>query len=273
MQKGFEVPYAKKAIRCVRSFQQEDDDVDSHEAKLRGSESSCLIFTHGAGGTLNSDGIADFSSGFATRLPLVCFQGNMNLKSRVKMFSEVMKNQDFESCLGGRSMGARAAVMAATLKTKLLVLESYPLHTDKETRDQILLDIDPSIEVLFAIGDKDSMCDLTRLDSVRKRMKCRTWLLVVQGADHGMKITPKAAISEVGRKTGEIAADWIETRDSERREGRVFWDQEVKWVGWTPAPHGEIELDNPKISTAAHQTSKRGAEDNASSRAGKRRKL
>ena len=270
MQKSFEVPYAKKAIRCVRSLQQEDDG-DSHKSKLQLTNSSSLVFTHGAGGTLESDAIADFSSGFATRSPILCFQGNMNLKSRVKMFSKVMTNQDCESCLGGRSMGARAAVMAATLKTKLLVLESYPLHTDKETRDQVLLDIDPSIEVLFAIGDKDGMCDLTRLDSVRKRMKCRTWLLVVQGADHGMKMTPKAATSEVGGKVGAIAADWIETRDSDRREGTISWDQEVKWVGWTQAPHGEIELDNPKISPA-HQTSKRAAEDKSSSRKGKRRK-
>lgn len=272
MQKSFEVPYATKDIRCVRSFQQGDDDVDSHESELEEKSSSRLIFTHGAGGTLESDGIADFSSGFATRLSILCFQGNMNLKSRVKMFSEVIKDQDFESCLGGRSMGARAAVMAVTPKTKLLVLESYPLHTDKETRDQILLDIDPSVEVLFAIGDKDNMCDLTRLDSVRKRMKCKTWLLVVQGADHGMKMSPKAATSEIGRKTGEIAADWIETRDSERREGRIFWDQEVKWVGWTQEPHGEIESDNPEISTAARQTSKRDTEDKTS-RTGKRRKL
>ena len=83
-------------------------------------------------------------------------------------------------------MGARAAVMAATTETTHLVLVSYPLHTDKEVRDQILLDLPESVKAIFVSGDHDNMCDLDRLEAVRSNMKRRTWRVVVQDADHGM---------------------------------------------------------------------------------------
>ena len=169
----------------------------------------------------------------------------MNLASRVKMFSEVMRNQNFATCLGGRSMGARAAVTAATRDTQQLVLVSYPLHTNKETRDQILLDIEPDVNLLFVVGDRDHMCALSRLQTVRNKMKCKTWLLVVQGADHGMSMIPKSATAAIGIKTGAIAAEWIMARDDSKREGRLSWDQDVEWSEWTREPYENVPK-NPK---------------------------
>ncbi|KAL9137583.1 MAG: hypothetical protein Q9175_001208 [Cornicularia normoerica] len=161
----------------------------------------------------------------------------MNLKSRVKMFSEVIaSNSDVKTprCLGGRSMGARAAVMAAESATHL-VLVSYPLHTTKETRDQVLLDLPPSTKVIFVCGDRDEMCDLERLEEVRGKMKCNTWRVVVENADHGMNVKPKAGTQEVGRKTGDIVAMWLKASDVSLREGRITWNSDeetAQWSGW-----------------------------------------
>ena len=196
-----------------------------------------LIFTHGAGGTLNADAVVNFATGFARKSRILVFKGNMNLKSRVKMFTAVIDDRGSPGCIGGRSMGARAAVMAATEQTTQLILVSYPLHTDKETRDQILLDLPASMKVVFVSGENDSMCDLQRLQNVRVKMKCKSWLVVIEGADHGMNVKPKAATEEMGKKSGEIVAGWLESCNEDAREGRLTWSVEdgaSQWRGWSP---------------------------------------
>ncbi|KAL8786820.1 MAG: hypothetical protein Q9213_002557 [Squamulea squamosa] len=226
----FPIPNSPKPITCIYS-----NPLHSiPDAPLPTS----LVFTHGAGGTLSSPAIANFSTGFSRQLPILCFQGNSNLASRTKMFLAVIDHQKAPNSLGGRSMGARAAVMAATSETKFLVLISYPLHTAKETRDQVLLDIDPSIKVIFVNGDRDSMCDLERLDEVRSKMQCKTWRIIVQGADHGMDVKPKKLTEAVGIKTGEVVAEWMEAPDDgSRREGTIVYNQdgEIEWTGWMGA--------------------------------------
>lgn len=133
-------------------------------------------------------------------------------------------------------MGSRAAVMAATKETTHLVLVSYPLHTTKDVRDQILLDLPSSIMVLFVGGDSDNMCELKRLKAVRQKMKCKTWQVVVKGADHGMNLKPKAGTQEVGRMTGAIAAAWLKNTDEHLTEGTISWDADratAQWSGWS----------------------------------------
>jgi predicted alpha/beta-hydrolase family hydrolase len=193
-----------------------------------------LIFTHGAGGTITSDAIARFSGGFSkiATSSIVCFQGNMNLKSRTKMFDAVHDNvirtysHETPIALGGRSMGARAAVLAAMEDTKCLILASYPLHTDKEFRDQILLDLPADNEVLFVSGDHDSMCDLDRLQEVRHKMRAKTWLIRVRDADHGMNVKPKKATMAVGEQCGILAAEWLHMREEGKTEREVWWAEE-----------------------------------------------
>ena len=57
-----------------------------------------------------------FADGFSQKgSPVICFQGTMNLVSRVKGFHAVIKHEKAENAaLGGRSMGARAAVVTMT---------------------------------------------------------------------------------------------------------------------------------------------------------------
>lgn len=196
----------------------------------------------------------------------------MNLKSRVKMFEEVIAsdlNVSMPRCRGGRSMGARAAVMAAKTATHL-VLVSYPLHTGKETRDQVLLDLPASIKVIFVSGDSDEMCDLERLEQVRNKMKCKTWRVVVQNADHGMNVKPKAGTKEVGRKTGDVVAMWLEASDVNRRESRIIWnadDKTAQWSGWSDGDAGPTNTDAqsrpPLKSTAKKTSSKKRQMDSA----------
>jgi predicted alpha/beta-hydrolase family hydrolase len=176
--------------------------------------SPTLIFTHGAGGTLSADAVVNFCTGFSTSLPVLAFQGSMNLKARTKGFhaciDELTSNQvttvkkkkegraeENRLLLGGRSMGARAAVLAASESiaehndgkdgsSVQLILISYPLQGPKQDlRDQILLELPRSVSVLFLIGDRDAMCPLDMLNETRSRMTAKSQLVVVRGADHG----------------------------------------------------------------------------------------
>jgi predicted alpha/beta-hydrolase family hydrolase len=189
--------------------------------------SRTLIFTHGAGGTLSAPAVVNFCTGFATALPVLAFQGSMNLGSRVKGFhacieylKEQSKKESGSLVLGGRSMGARAAVMAASeiLETRPedgkidIILVSYPLKGPKDTRDQILLDLPASVNVLFIIGDRDSMCPLDLLGQVQSKMRAKSQLAIVRGADHGMHTRPAKLEKEMGEETGRIAADWVAGR-------------------------------------------------------------
>ena len=260
----FDVAFSSKPIPCILTGPDDlHDGHDAQEGQRRASpqkRSPALIFTHGAGGDLNADAMLHFRTGFATQLPILCFQGNMNLKSRVKMFNAVAEAQADPTILGGRSMGARAAVMAMTDSTEHLVLVSYPLHTAKELRDSILLALPSSIKVIFVSGDRDSMCDLHRLEQVRENMQCKTWRLIVQGADHGMKIKPKAGSAEVVKKSGEVVAAWILHSPEDKREGTIVWDDEkgATWSGWSAeAPSASIELDHSHIAVL-ESSAKRG---------------
>lgn len=258
--RSLQVPFSPKTpIHCVYTTQDASD--------LAGMDAA-LAFTHGAGGTLQSDAIANFTYGFAShsrQSSILCFQGNMNLKSRVKMFSEVVSstlNVKTLRCLGGRSMGARAAVMTATENITHLVLVNYPLHTSKETRDQVLLDLPAPIKVIFVCGDRDEMCDLERLEEVRRKMACKTWRVVVQNADHGMNVKPRAGTQEVGRKTGDVVAMWLKASDVSLREGKIVWNADgetAQWSGWFlgdagPQTNGNAQI-RPSPGTTAKKTS------------------
>ncbi|KAF8858322.1 hypothetical protein BDZ45DRAFT_402011 [Acephala macrosclerotiorum] len=234
----FEIPLeGKTPIKCITSSPSSPSN-----AAL-----PALVFTHGASGTLQSDAILNFRNGFATRSAIACFQGSMNLPSRVKLFKAVIDHESKTApvtALGGRSMGARAAVMAAKGRGKLraLVLVSYPLHTGKgDVRDEILLEIEEEVKVLLVVGDKDSMCDLERLEGARGKMKAESWRIVVEGADHGMGVKPKVGTKGVGELVGRVVAEWLRDieeggLDGQGKEGRIWWDEGEepieRWSGW-----------------------------------------
>lgn len=234
-----------------------------HSAKYTGDMGGNpdLLFTHSAGGDLHTPSSANFVNGFvntASRKTVFAFKGNVNLKSRVSMFKTILDQNLVQTeetsirieptCLGGRSMGARAAVEAAREGTTHLVLVSYPLHTDKSVRDQILLNIPEHVKVIFVTGDRDEMCDLARLDEVREKMQCQTWRVVVHSADHAMACKPMSTAEAIQRETGRVVSGWLDDADPDKTEGRIFWDGEegmARWTGWSDdSRHGQL-VDDP----------------------------
>ena len=159
----------------------------------------------------------------------------MNLSNRVKCFGAVIESEGVEEgvALGGRSMGARAAVMTCKeqgWERGGLVLVSYPLVSPKgDVRDEILLGVERGVDVLFVSGKKDSMMDWERLKRVRREMKARSWVVVVKGADHGMGLTGKAkkGVESMREETGRMAAEWLEGGRDEGKEWTKFlgWDE------------------------------------------------
>lgn len=169
--------------------------------------------------------------------------------------------------LGGRSMGARAAILTAnnfledvslapevpevfppaTQVTQVFasfrfILVSYPLvNTKGDERDQILLALTSATSVLFIIGTHDTMCPLDRLEEVRKSMEATSWLVRVEGANHGMETKPKKMMEKVVEETGRVTALWLngEGVDRDKREARIWIEEDaeekelvVKWSGW-----------------------------------------
>ncbi|MDI1491600.1 MAG: hypothetical protein OHK93_002809 [Ramalina farinacea] len=258
----------KPPIQCLHSAQ-------NKSAIARAQPS--LLFTHGAGGTLHTPAVANFITGFtstASAKTVFAFQGNMNLNSRINMFNTILNHSPIPTkgkntidirptCLGGRSMGARAAVMAARKEgTTHLVLVSYPLHTAKDLRDGILLDIPSHVKVIFITGERDEMCDLNRLEDVRRKMKSKSWRVVVGGADHGMSAKPKDATEGMQRECGRAVAGWMDGDGAEvdKREGRIVWDGEegVRWSGWGEGEGDSVKDGQPGGDVEKVRDAKRG---------------
>lgn len=226
----FEIPFEGKAIVCE---------------KRGGAGSPSLIFTHGAGGGLANPATRDYAIGFAMTLPILCFQGTMNLQSRVKTFHTTVEHFDIGPiALGGRSMGARAAVLTALhmdRKPSALVLGSYPLTTGKkgetreEKREQILLDLPKSVDVLFVVGSNDAQCSVELLREVIGKMKAKSWLLEIKGADHSMSLKNKEGVERIRLWSGAVSAHWLKERDRGRRYCSMSWNSSTSKVvrtGW-----------------------------------------
>lgn len=237
LQSSFEISCDGKTIHCQRYGSS--------------TQSTGLVFTHGASGTLASPATKLFMEGFSRSTPAVGFQGSMNLQSRAKYFNAVISHEKTNTAaLGGRSLGARAAVVAAKdHEAAALILASYPLiGQNGDVRDQILLDVDPNLNVLFISGDNDKMCPIEQLNTIRAKMEAKTWLVVVQGADHGMGLKPKGAVEPMREYCGNAAAQWLEHREENLTECLITWDPSTQQVvddGWrastTSPPRAQVK--------------------------------
>ncbi|KAF2227292.1 hypothetical protein BDZ85DRAFT_254054 [Elsinoe ampelina] len=234
------LPFNDKFIICQRHL----------GPRLNGDDarSTSLIFTHGAGGGIANPATAEFARGYATASPVLCFQGTMNLKNRVKCFNAVLENESSAIALGGRSMGARAATITATEhpnRIQALILVSFPMTSERggDSREDILLAIPESIDVLFITGDSDKMCHLPKLLEIRRKMTAKTWSLIVSGADHSMSLKQKRGVATMRAKTGQIAAEWLRQR-STGTEAIARWDDETSEVELSTW-HGDLNASRP----------------------------
>lgn len=98
----------------------------------------------------------------------------------------------------GKSLGGRVAsqlVAADRLNVNGLVFLGYPLHPPGQTeqlRDDHLYRI--SIPMLFFTGTRDSLCDMSKLRMVLKRMSSPWDLSIVEGGDHSLDLPASAGI-------------------------------------------------------------------------------
>lgn len=93
--------------------------------------------------------------------------------------------------LAGKSMGSRVGCHLAAEDPDAvagLVCLGYPLMgVNGKVRDEVLLAL--RTPVLFVQGTRDRLCPLDHLARVRRRMKARTTLHVVETGDHSLEVT------------------------------------------------------------------------------------
>lgn len=112
--------------------------------------------------------------------------------------ADARQNQARPVILIGKSMGGRIGCHVA-LKEPVngLVCLGYPLcggGDPARLRDKVLREL--RTPVLFVQGTRDSLCPLELLENVRKEMKAETFLHVVEGGDHSLRVSKKQLQSE-----------------------------------------------------------------------------
>lgn len=123
--------------------------------------------------------------------------------------------------LAGKSMGARAATLAASgaggepLATPGLVLLGYPLHPPKK-REKLRSEHFERLDApsFFASGTRDPLCDLELLERERAQVPGDSTLHVVDGGDHSFDVLVRSGRThtEVLDEVAAASAHWMEAR-------------------------------------------------------------
>lgn len=195
-----------------------------------------VFLTHGAGGDLNGAGLKALSEGMAEADHLSV---RVNLPYRdagrssppaaeksvsglIEIFEMVRKQFPDSNrwVVGGRSYGGRVASMAVAggLGVAGLLFYSYPLHRPGDPANPRIAHW-PEIEVpcLFIEGAVDPFCDLGVLEAQLPRLSVPARLLVVDGADHGLKVAKSRSATGKARSEREVLSsltpqivDWLD---------------------------------------------------------------
>jgi predicted alpha/beta-hydrolase family hydrolase len=176
-----------------------------------------VIFAHGAANDMNNPLIHYISQGLAHSGYLTLRfnflykeKGKKTPDSQSKLVQTWQRVYHFlnthpefgtESLIAcGKSMGGRVAsqmVAAGLLPVKKLVFLGYPLHAPgkkDQLRDAHLYQI--MIPMFFFAGTRDTLCDLSLLETVLDRLQAPWDLEVVEGGDHSFKIPKSHPISQ-----------------------------------------------------------------------------
>lgn len=122
--------------------------------------------------------------------------------------------------VGGKSYGGRVASMAVAggMDAAGLVLYGYPLHPPGSP-ERLRVSHWPRIAVpaLFLQGTRDALCELEVLERHLGELAGPTTLHVVEGGDHSLRVTGKAAPDGVPRSPvavcrslGPVVAGWLD---------------------------------------------------------------
>ena len=118
--------------------------------------------------------------------------------------------------IGGKSMGGRMATHIAAAgdpRVRGVVLFGYPLHPPGQPgkmRDAHLPAV--TVPVLFVQGSKDTFGGPDELEPVIRRMTASVTLRAVEGGDHSLVVTRKAAVqAQVMDGVRDAVAAWVGT--------------------------------------------------------------
>lgn len=172
-----------------------------------------VLLTHGAGGTLESAGLVAMAQTLAAaghtvvRANLPHVEAGRRTPPRAEratgwIRSMLASARAQTGCrrwvVAGKSYGGRVASLAAAEPAGLdvagLVFYGYPLHAPGRT-DRLRADHWPDLHAptLFLQGTNDPFCDLDLLRANVDRLPRRHTLEVVEGGDHGLRVTRRLA--------------------------------------------------------------------------------
>ena len=199
--------------------------------------SAGIITAHGAGNDMENDLLASFAEGMAQAgYPVLRFNSPYKEKglkapdkpgkledtwtAACKSFKDVAPIKVKHLIAAGKSMGGRiASQMAAVGKLPVegLIFLGYPLHPASDrskVRDAHLYHVE--MPMLFFAGTRDTLCDMTILQSVLDKLPAPWELEIIEGGDHSFYIPKSMGIpeSDIYHRVVTRTKQWLETNFS-----------------------------------------------------------
>jgi predicted alpha/beta-hydrolase family hydrolase len=172
--------------------------------------SAGVIAAHGAGNDMENNLLVAFTDGLAKA-------GYPALRFNFPYKEKGLKAPDSHIIAAGKSMGGRVASQMAAekrLPVEGLIFLGYPLHPagdQSKIRDAHLYQVE--MPMLFFAGTRDSLCDMTKLQTVLKKLSAPWKLEIIEGGDHSFHIPKSVGITEsdIYDRIVKTARQWIET--------------------------------------------------------------
>lgn len=199
--------------------------------------SAGIITAHGAGNDMENDLLAAFADGMARAgYPVLRFNFPYKEKglkapdkpvklggtwtAACRYFKEDSPIKVKHLIAAGKSMGGRIASQMASvgkLQAEGLIFLGYPLHPTSDRskiRDAHLYHVE--MPMLFFAGTRDTLCDLTTLQSVLDKLSARWELEIIEGGDHSFHVPKSMNIPESEIYHGIVTRtkQWIEANFS-----------------------------------------------------------
>jgi hypothetical protein len=180
--------------------------------------STLYLLAHGAGAPSSSAWMKDWARRLARHGTVTTFdypymQKGRRAPDRLPVLLEAhgqalasaSKGHRGPRVLIGKSMGGRVGChLALEESVDAVVCLGYPLKgmaKNAKLRDEVLLAL--KTKTLFVQGTRDNLCPLDLLAEVRRKMKAKNSLFVVEGGNHSLLVT-KTALAERGMSQDDV---------------------------------------------------------------------
>jgi predicted alpha/beta-hydrolase family hydrolase len=118
-------------------------------------------------------------------------------------------------------MGGRVAlqmVAEGLLPAEGLIFLGYPLHRPGEKEKlRVTHLMRVSVPVLFFAGTRDSLCDVSLLRGMLKRLSVPWDLEVIEGGDHSFRVPKSSGLTQEGvyQRILEKTVEWLQSRGAD----------------------------------------------------------